>query len=90
MVPFADLRSGGQVKYTGNFGTCTNLPCDQTLPAPSDPFVITKVASPTSLPNGGTATYTVTIANTSDFGQQPRCDSGHAARGRDLPGIRAG
>ena len=67
VVPFADLRSGTQVKYTGNFGTCTNSPCDHQLWPPDDPFVITKTASPTSLPAGGTATYTVTIANTSSF-----------------------
>jgi hypothetical protein len=67
IVPFADLRSGGQVKYTGNFGTCTNTPCDQSLPQPNDPFVITKTASATSLPSGGSVTYTVSVTNTSAF-----------------------
>jgi len=67
IFPFSDLKSGGQEKYTGNFGTCTNTPCDQTLPAPSDPFAISKSVSPSSLPTGGTATYTVTVTNTSAF-----------------------
>ncbi len=67
VFPFADLKSGTQVKYTGNYQTCTNTPCDQTLPPPNDAFTIAKAAAPSSLPSGGTVTYTVTITNTSAF-----------------------
>jgi cysteine-rich repeat protein len=67
IIAFADLRSGGQVKYTGNFETCTNTPCDTTLPGPTNPLSIAKSASPTLLPTGGTVTYTVVISNSSAF-----------------------
>lgn len=62
--PVASQTSGGtNVKYTGNYGS-TNV----TYPTASNPFAIQKSASPTSLgPAGGTATYTVTVQNTSGF-----------------------
>src|SRR5262249_16169584 len=47
--------------------TCTNTPCDTSLPPPTNAFTISKSASPTSLVSGGTATYTVTLTNTSSF-----------------------
>ncbi|KAB8140884.1 DUF11 domain-containing protein [Chloroflexia bacterium SDU3-3] len=66
--PYSDLTSGGQLKYTGNFGFCSsaNAVCPSYTP-PANPFTITKTVSPTSLPTGGTATYTVVIANPSAY-----------------------
>jgi uncharacterized repeat protein (TIGR01451 family) len=65
--PFAEQKSGGPQKYTGNFSTLLGA----TLPQPTNPFIITKAVSSTSpspLPTaGGTATYTITIENTSSF-----------------------
>lgn len=68
--PFSDLTSGGQIKYTGNFGFCSsaNAVCP-TYAAATNPFVISKkVISPANaiLPvGGGVVTYQVTITNTS-------------------------
>jgi uncharacterized repeat protein (TIGR01451 family) len=66
--PFSDLTSGGQLKYTGNFGFCSssNAVCP-TYTAPTNPFTISKSVSPTNLPTGGTATYTVVINNPSSY-----------------------
>jgi uncharacterized repeat protein (TIGR01451 family) len=66
--PFSDLTSGGQLKYTGNFGTCsaTGAVCP-AYPAPSNPFTISKSVSPSNLPAGGTATYTIVITNPSSY-----------------------
>jgi uncharacterized repeat protein (TIGR01451 family) len=68
--PFSDLTSGGQIKYTGNFGFCSsaNAVCP-TYAAATNPFVISKrVTSPANaiLPTGGgLVTYEVSITNTS-------------------------
>ncbi len=73
-TPYADMVSGTQQKYTGNFEpalTCTGSkapsPCEQKFPAPTNPFTISKTASPTSLPSGGTVTYTIIVQNTSAY-----------------------
>ncbi|MFN8526368.1 MAG: hypothetical protein U0821_24985 [Chloroflexota bacterium] len=58
--PFADLLSGGQDKYSDEFGS------PFSLPPPTNPFTITKSANPTVLPGGGVSTHTVTITNPSD------------------------
>jgi uncharacterized repeat protein (TIGR01451 family) len=65
--PFADMVSGAQQKYSGNMGTCSSTPCVLTSPAPTNILTLAKSVSPASLPSGGTATYTVTITNTSAF-----------------------
>ncbi len=70
LSPWADMVSGTQQKYTGNYTeppTCATTPCDTSAPAPTNPFTITKSASPTNLPAGGTATYTVSVNNTSAY-----------------------
>jgi uncharacterized repeat protein (TIGR01451 family) len=66
--PFSDLTSGGQLKYTGNFGTCSaaGAVCP-AYPPPTNPFTINKSVSPANLPTGGTATYTVVINNPSVY-----------------------
>ena len=43
------------------------MPPAPATTAATNPFTISKSASPASLPNGGTATYTVLITNTSSF-----------------------
>src|SRR6266545_5056816 len=65
--PFADMVSGTQQKYSGNFGTCSSTPCVLTSPSPTNVLTLAKSVSPASLPSGGTATYTVTITNPSSF-----------------------
>ncbi|MFL6194240.1 MAG: hypothetical protein ACJ75H_08720, partial [Thermoanaerobaculia bacterium] len=65
--PYADMVSGTQEKYSGNFGTCSSTPCVLTSPSPTNVLTLSKSASPTSLPSGGTTTYTVTITNPSAF-----------------------
>jgi uncharacterized repeat protein (TIGR01451 family) len=66
--PFSDLTSGGQLKYTGNFGTCsaTGAICPSFTP-PTNPFTVSKSVSPANLPTGGTATYTVVVHNPSSY-----------------------
>jgi LPXTG-site transpeptidase (sortase) family protein len=66
--PWADMVSGTQEKYTGNFGACANTPCEFTTPdLPVNPFTLAKSVSPTSFSNGGTAQYTVTVTNSSNY-----------------------
>jgi len=68
ILPFADLGSGTQYKYLGNYGSCDSTPCDQNIPAPTNPFTsISKTANPSWLPSGGTTQFTVRIANTTAF-----------------------
>ena len=70
LSPWADMVSGTQQKYTGNYTeppTCETTPCDTSAPAPINPFGITKTVTPTNLPAGGAATYTVTVSNTSAY-----------------------
>ena len=65
--PFSEQLSGGQEKYSGNFGTCSSTPCQLSAPSPSNPFGITKTANPSALIADGVVTYTVTINNPSAF-----------------------
>ncbi len=70
LSPWADMVSGTQQKYTGNYtepASCATTPCDTVAPAPTNPFGITKSVTPTNLPAGGAATYTVTVSNTSAY-----------------------
>ncbi|MBM3128104.1 MAG: DUF11 domain-containing protein [Chloroflexi bacterium] len=65
IYPYADLKTGGQVKYTGNYGSaCTSIPCTRALPPPENSFQINKTASAQSVSSGGILTYTVRITNT--------------------------
>jgi uncharacterized repeat protein (TIGR01451 family) len=74
LSPWADMVSGTQQKYTGNYTdpltTCANTPCDTSAPGPTNPLTITKSASPTNLPSGGSTTYTVTVSNSSTYDSQ--------------------
>lgn len=67
LQPFADMGSGTQYKYTGNFPYCsTGAAC--TLPAGANPFTITKTVTPdelTQAPGTSIVTYKVIIANSS-------------------------
>jgi uncharacterized repeat protein (TIGR01451 family) len=63
-APFADLKSGTQVKYTSNFSTSVAV---ITFPPASNAFSISKSASAALLPAGGAVVYTVTVSNSSPF-----------------------
>jgi uncharacterized repeat protein (TIGR01451 family) len=62
--PYANQTSGAtNLKYSSNFDTFVG----PTLPIATNPFSVTKTASPTQLPAGGTVTYTVVVTNPSAF-----------------------
>ncbi|HEU4454126.1 MAG TPA: DUF11 domain-containing protein [Longimicrobium sp.] len=61
--PYGNQFSGGQLKYSSNYETFVG----PTLPIATNPFTVTKSASPRVMPATGTVTYTVTIANPSQF-----------------------
>lgn len=63
-APYGSLTSGAVGnKYSSNFGAVTIA-----FPNAINPFSITKVVTPTTLPNtGGTVTYTISIRNSSAF-----------------------
>ncbi len=74
--PWADMVSGTQQKYTGNFDKpCASTPCERTTPdVPSNPLTgiskgVFSSTSPyppiSSLPTGGTVIYKVLIPNSS-------------------------
>ena len=67
LVPWADMVSGTQQKYTGNFGLCGSKKtdvCDTPNP-PSNPLSISKQVSVSVLPTGSPpdVTYKVVIHN---------------------------
>lgn len=62
--PYAMMVSGTSMKYSGNFEAYTGTSFPAPTPA-STAFQVTKSVSPATLPGGGTATFTVSIANTS-------------------------
>ncbi len=62
--PFSDMLSGGQEKYTSNFGAVSTI---ITFPATTNAFTFMKSVDPINPPNGGTVTYTVLITNSSAF-----------------------
>jgi uncharacterized repeat protein (TIGR01451 family) len=63
-LPYAAQTSGNQnVKYTGNFDSQAPI----VFPPATNPFGITKTASSTTLLDGGTVTYEVTVTNSSTF-----------------------
>jgi gliding motility-associated-like protein/uncharacterized repeat protein (TIGR01451 family) len=59
--PLGHISSGGQIKHagTGSFSDGTFLPVQ---PADNE-LIVAKSASTSSLPNGGTVNYTITISN---------------------------
>lgn len=61
--PYSNQLSGTQLKYSSNYETFVG----PTLPGATNPFVVTKSATPDKLATGGTATYTITVANPSAF-----------------------
>jgi uncharacterized repeat protein (TIGR01451 family) len=60
--PYSSQTSGNDLKYSGNFGAAATT---ITFPAATNSFSITKTATPNSLTDGGTVTYTITIKNNS-------------------------
>ena len=62
--PFSDMLSGGQEKYTSNFGAVSTI---ITFPVATNPFTFTKSVTPTYLSQGGSVTYTVRVTNSSVF-----------------------
>jgi uncharacterized repeat protein (TIGR01451 family) len=61
--PYGNQNSGGQLKYSSNYETFVG----PTLPGATEPFDVTKTASPAQLPAGGTVTYTIQVTNPSAF-----------------------
>jgi len=61
--PYSNQLSGTQLKYSSNYETFVG----PTLPSATNPFTITKSATPDRLPGGGKATYTITVSNPSAF-----------------------
>lgn len=67
-LPYSNELSGGQLKYSANYGTGAGVPAPiPPAPSPSASFALTKTASAIQLPNGGSETYTVAIRNLSTF-----------------------
>lgn len=67
-LPYSNQLSGTQLKYSANYGVGGGNPGPiPPAPAPSASFTVGKSASATTLPAGGTVTYTVTVQNTSTF-----------------------
>lgn len=64
--PYSNQTSGTQLKYSANYETFVG----PSLPSATNPFVVTKSATPTMLGCAGTATYTVTITNPSSFNSE--------------------
>ena len=64
-LPYSSVTSGVTTRYSGNYGSVDSTPNDQSLPAATEPFELTKTASPTSATPGATVLYTVELANTS-------------------------
>ncbi len=61
--PYSNQLSGTQLKYSSNYETFVG----PTLPGATNPFGVSKSASPTTLVGGGTVTYTVSVSNPSSF-----------------------
>lgn len=68
-LPYSNELSGGQLKYSSNYGTAAAQPPAPFPPAPSPTasFTFAKSAAQVQLPNGGSETYTITITNISSF-----------------------
>ncbi len=64
--PYGNQFSGGQLKYSSNYETFVG----PTFPGATNPFVVTKAATPEKMPTGGTATYAVTVSNPSAFASE--------------------
>lgn len=61
--PYSNQFSGGQLKYSSNY----DIFVGPTLPGATNPFTVSKTASPAVLSVGGTATFTVSVQNPSAF-----------------------
>ena len=67
-LPYSNELSGGQLKYSANYGSGAGVPAPiPAAPSPSASFALTKTASVIQLPTGGSETYTVAIRNLSTF-----------------------
>lgn len=67
-LPYSNMLSGTQLKYSASYGTVGSTPAPiPGAPSPTASFSVAKAASATQLPTGGTVTYTVTVRNTSTF-----------------------
>ncbi|HET7189886.1 MAG TPA: hypothetical protein VFI52_17155, partial [Gemmatimonadaceae bacterium] len=59
-LPYSNELSGGQLKYSANYGSGAGVPAPiPPAPSPSASFALSKTASASQLPNGGSETYTV-------------------------------
>lgn len=61
--PYSNQLSGTQLKYSSNYETFVG----PTLPSATNPFTVSKSATPATLRGGGAATYTITVSNPSGF-----------------------
>jgi uncharacterized repeat protein (TIGR01451 family) len=59
--PYGNQFSGGQLKYSDNYESF-NTP---SFPGATNPFIVTKTATPAKLAAGGATTYEVTVSNPS-------------------------
>lgn len=84
--PYSNQLSGTQLKYSSNYQTFVG----PALPSATIGFTISKSASPTLLPTGGTATYTVTVNNTSSFTAEVDSIADVLPAGAVYQGIAAG
>lgn len=67
-LPYSNELSGGQLKYSSNYGSAAASPNPiPAAPAPAASFTFGKTAAALQLPNGGTETYTVAVKNISTF-----------------------
>lgn len=67
-LPYSNQLSGGQLKYSANYGSAEGTPNPiPPAPSPSASFTFSKTTSTQQLPSGGTGTYTVAVQNISTF-----------------------
>jgi uncharacterized repeat protein (TIGR01451 family) len=64
--PYGNQFSGGQLKYSSNYETFVG----PTFPSATNPFVVTKSATPDKMAAGGLATFTVTVKNPSQWASE--------------------
>ncbi|HEY0024677.1 MAG TPA: DUF11 domain-containing protein [Longimicrobium sp.] len=64
--PYGNQFSGGQLKYSSNYESFVG----PSLPAATNPFTVSKTATPRQLPAAGSVTYSVTITNPSAFASE--------------------
>jgi uncharacterized repeat protein (TIGR01451 family) len=64
-LPYASKTGGGSTLYSGNYGSVDATPNDQSFPAATSPFALSKTVAPTIATPGTTITYRVELSNTS-------------------------